>query len=120
MSNATIAIDGLRVLARVGVPEFERRQLQPLDIDVELDVELDEAAILERDSIASTVDYAAVQDSIAELFVDTEHRLIERIALRIAQLCLGDSRVERVRVNVCKPDALPDARNARVSLERGR
>lgn len=120
MANATIAIDGLRVMAHVGVPEFERRQPQPLEIDVELEVELDEPAILKRDSIASTVDYAAVQDAIAGLFVDTEHRLIERIALRIAQQCLDDTRVERVRVSVAKPDALPDARNARISLERGR
>jgi dihydroneopterin aldolase len=120
MANATIAIDALRVSARVGVPEFERRQLQPLVIDVELDVQLDEAAILERDRIASTVDYAAVQDSITTLFVDAEFRLIEGIALRIAALCLGDPRVEAVRVSVRKPEALPDAANARVSLERRR
>ncbi|MBF0382667.1 MAG: dihydroneopterin aldolase, partial [Magnetococcales bacterium] len=46
--------------------------------------------------------------------------LVERLASQIADLALGDERVERVEVTVEKPGALRFARSVGVTIERSR
>ena len=57
-----IELRGLRVTARVGVLPIEREQAQPLEVD--LDVVVDLAAAGASDDLADTVHYGAVCDAV--------------------------------------------------------
>jgi 7,8-dihydroneopterin aldolase/epimerase/oxygenase len=95
-----IELRGLRVLARVGVLPSEREQDQPLDIDVDLVVDL--AAAGASDDLADTVDYGAVCGAVqaaAQEHVD----LLERLAEIVAEAVLAiDERVVAVDLAVRK------------------
>jgi 7,8-dihydroneopterin aldolase/epimerase/oxygenase len=95
-----IELRGLRVLARVGVLPGEREQDQPLEIDLDLVVDL--AAAGASDDLADTVDYGAVCGAVqaaAQEHVD----LLERLAEIVAEAVLAiDERVVAVDLAVRK------------------
>lgn len=96
-----ISIAGLEVWAYHGLLPHERDLGQRFVIDVDLDVDLAEAA--ETDDLAKTVDYGEVAEQVAEVVTARNYRLIETVADRVATLCLGFPRVEAVEVTVHKP-----------------
>ena len=72
------------------------------------------------DRLADVLDYGKVMEDII-LLAQAEHvNLNETLAERIAQQCLIDPRVEGVRVQIEKPDALPMCRSVGVEIERSR
>ena len=73
-----------------------------------------------HDDLARTVDYARLQQAIAEALAATAFRLIESVAERIAAIALDDTRVAAVTVCVGKPGALPGARTVEVEITRSR
>jgi 7,8-dihydroneopterin aldolase/epimerase/oxygenase len=96
-----IELRGLRVPARVGVLPIERDQDQPVEID--LDVVVDLAAAGRSDDLADTVHYGAVCDAVVRA-VGTGHvALLERLAELVAQAVLGvDPRIVAVDIAVRK------------------
>ncbi len=96
-----IELRGLRVLARVGVLPIGREQDQPLDVDLDLVVDL--AAAGASDDLADTVDYGAVCDAIRAA-VGTDHvDLLERLAEVVARAVLAvDERVVAVDLTLRK------------------
>lgn len=113
----TIVIKNLEVRFRVGVPDEERVQPQPLTITVELDLDFYQAAL--TDELAHTVDYFALSRAIKDLGVNREWRLIEKLAADVATLAMSDPRVQATRVEVRK-FILPDTRYVAVRHERRR
>ena len=114
-------LDRIRILdwdlaCLVGVYEEERRA--PRTIRVDLTIHLPAAD--RRDDLARTVDYARLQQAIAEALAATAYRLIESVAERIAAVVLNDTRVAAVTVCVGKPGALPGARTVEVEITRSR
>ena len=112
-----IFVTGLKVQAQIGVYRHEIGRVQPLIVDVELDVPTNAS-----DRLAETVNYetilAAAQDLAASGHID----LVETFAHRLAERCLKDARVTRARVRIEKPLALaPHAVGAGVEIvvERG-
>lgn len=96
-----IEIRGLRVLCRVGVTPEERASAQPLELDVDLAVDLTAAAA--SDSVSDTVDYGAVGLAVAEAVTADEHDLLERVAALAADAALRvDLRTTSVSVTVRK------------------
>ena len=100
----------------VGVYGEERRA--PRTIRVDLTIHL--PATDRHDDLARTVDYAHLQQAIAEALAATAFRLIESVAERIAAIALDDTRVAAVTVCVGKPGALPGARTVEVEITRSR
>ena len=100
----------------VGVYGEERRA--PRTIRVDLTIHLPAAD--RHDDLARTVDYARLQQAIAEALAATAYRLIESVAERIAAVVLNDTRVAAVTVCVGKPGALPGARTVEVEITRSR
>lgn len=98
-----ISITGLRVRGFHGVFEHERRDGQDFVIDVVLSVSL--AAAGASDDVADTVHYGELADSITAIVAGEAVNLIERLAERIAVVCLEDARVSSVEVTVHKPQA---------------
>ena len=102
----------------LGVADEERREKQNILINVTLYADL--SAACESDRIADSVDYAAIKKQIIALVEGSSCFLVERLAQRIADLCLAHPRVTRVRVSVEKPTALRFARTVEVEIVRER
>jgi dihydroneopterin aldolase len=98
-----ISLTGLRVFARHGVHEAERRDGQEFLIDAVLWLDTRPAA--EGDDLAKTVDYGALAGRLAGLAADPPVRLIETVAQRLAAACLAEPTVEEVEITVHKPHA---------------
>jgi dihydroneopterin aldolase len=116
----TISLRGLRVRGFHGVLPEERRVGQLFVVDVELSV--DTRAAASGDDISATVDYSTLAHLLAEVIGGEPVSLIETLAQRLADVCLGDPMVRGVEVTVHKPDApvgLPVS-DVMVTIQRGR
>jgi dihydroneopterin aldolase len=96
-----IELRGLRLTAVVGVLPEERDRAQPLEVD--LDVHLDLSAAAASDRLEDTVDYGAICDRCARVAATAEPLLLERLAGLLAEAVLGsDPRIDSVSVSVRK------------------
>ena len=95
-----IRIVGLRELGVHGVLPEEQTRPQPFEIDVELHVDLSVAS--ESDDLDDTVDYGAVCEAVNRIVTSEHYQLLERLATRIAEVCMIDPRVQGVVVEVRK------------------
>jgi len=112
-----VFVTGLRVQAEIGVYRHEIGRLQPLHVDVELDVPSAGAGRL-----AETLNYETILEAARAIAAQGHIELVETFADRLARACLADRRVTRARVRVEKPLALaPDAvgAGAEIVLVRG-
>ena len=99
-----IVIRGISGIGHHGVFAHEREQGQPFSVDVRLDLDTTTTAA-DSDDLADTVDYGQVANAVHALIVGEPVDLIETLAERIAEACLGWPAVSRVRVVVHKPQA---------------
>jgi dihydroneopterin aldolase len=107
-----VFVTGLKVQAEIGVYRHEIGRVQPLIIDVELDVPTAGAARL-----SETLNYETILQAAQDIAHGGHIELVETFAERLAHACLADPRVTRARVRVEKPLALaPDAVAAGVEL----
>jgi FolB domain-containing protein len=113
-----IRIKDLRLRCIVGVFPEERREKQEVVIQARLEADLGAASL--SDVLADTVDYKAIKKRIVQEVEASSCQLIERLAGRVAELCLEDPRVQAVEVEVEKPGALRFARTVSVVLRRRR
>jgi len=107
-----VFVTGLTVQAEIGVYKHEIGRVQPLVVDVELDVP---TAGAER--LADTLNYETILEAAQAVAAEGHIALVETYAERLAQVCLRDPRVSRARVRVEKPLALaPHAVGAGVEI----
>jgi dihydroneopterin aldolase len=95
-----ILIPGLRELGVHGVLPEERLRPQPFEVSLELQVDLAKAGT--TDDLADTVDYGTVCDAVSRVVASESYQLLERLAQRIAEVCVADPRVLGVVVEVRK------------------
>ena len=98
-----IELRGLRVRGFHGVRPEERRDGQLFAVDVVLETDVSAAAA--ADDLALTVDYATVARHVEGIVSGDAVDLIETLATRIADACLGYAGVTAVEVAVHKPSA---------------
>jgi 7,8-dihydroneopterin aldolase/epimerase/oxygenase len=107
-----IFVTGLKVQAEIGVHRHEIGRVQPLIVDVELDVP---SAGSER--LADTLNYERILADAQAVAAEGHIELVETFADRLARRCLRDARVTQARVRIEKPLALaPDAVGAGVEI----
>jgi dihydroneopterin aldolase len=107
-----VFVTGLKVQAEIGVYKHEIGRVQPLVVDVELDVPTAGAGRL-----SETLNYETILDAARDIASQGHIELVETFAERLARACLADLRVTRARVRVEKPLALaPDAVGAGVEI----
>jgi dihydroneopterin aldolase len=107
-----VFVTGLKVQAEIGVYRHEIGRVQPLVVDVELDVPTNAS-----DRLNETVNYETILAAAQALAADGHVHLVETFAHRLAERCLEDPRVTRARVRIEKPLALaPDAVGAGVEI----
>lgn len=107
-----VFVTGVQVQAQIGVYRHEVGRLQPLVVDVELDVP---TAGVER--LADTLNYETILKAAQDVAGQGHIQLVETFAERLARQCLADPRVTRARVRIEKPLALaPHATGAGVEI----
>jgi len=115
-----LELRGLRLVVSVGALPEERHRRQPVEVD--LDVEVDDEAAA-SDALADAVDYGAVVDEVARVLGAGHVDLLERQAGLVADAVLAlDGRVAAVEVVVRKlrPPVAHDLATAAVRLRRAR
>jgi len=98
-----ISVTGLRVRGQHGVLPEERRDGQDFVVDAVL--HLDTRTAGASDDLTDTVDYAELCARLAAVVSGEPYDLIERLAERLAEVCLSHPLVFEVEVTVHKPDA---------------
>ncbi len=111
---------GIEIMACHSVDESESYTPQPFVISVKMDLDLRLAA--DSDSIENTVHYGELYAGIKSLAENNSFSLIESLAQAVADFCLADGRVQKVRVTVEKSQAQYVGLTfpAQVILERSR
>lgn len=118
MAAYRILITDLTARCVLGVSAEERREKQEVVINVALTADLSVAAGSDR--FEDTLDYRALKKAILSLVEESEFYLLEALTERVADLCLQDTRVQRVTVRIEKPSALRFARSVAVEVTKSR
>ncbi|WP_334321726.1 dihydroneopterin aldolase [Gilliamella apicola] len=111
-----VLIEGLTVLTTIGVYEWEKTIKQKLILDLEMSWDNQPAG--ESDDVTLCLDYFLVSQSITNFIQSTQFELIECVAERVAQLVIQTFSVQWLKVKVSKPDAIANASNVAVVIER--
>jgi dihydroneopterin aldolase len=98
-----VALHGLKVHGNHGVFQHERENGQVFVIDLVMGLDTVPAAA--GDDLDRTVHYGVVAEEVAAVVSGEPVDLIETLAQRIADTCLGHEAVQEVEVTVHKPDA---------------
>ena len=98
-----LAVHGIEAVGHHGVFDFERRDGQVFRVDLVLSLDTRKAAA--TDDLADTVDYGSLVDRVKTAIETDPVDLIEKLAQRIADLCLTDDKVTSAEVTVHKPQA---------------
>jgi len=102
----------------IGTKPEEREQKQEVALNITLECDLAPAG--RSDRLEDTVNYNTLKKKIVALVEGSEFSLIEKLAERIADLCLQNERVTAATVTVDKPSALTEARSVAVEIKRQR
>jgi len=115
-----IELRGLRLVGTVGVSDTERARPQPIEID--LDIVVDMATAAAADDLTATADYAAAADAVAAVVAGSRYRLLESLAEAIGAAVLRDDKVAAVTVALRKlrPPVPYDLGSAGVRMTRRR
>lgn len=114
----TIFLHELRVETTIGIWEWERKIRQLVSIDLDMGADIKSAA--EKDSVDSTLNYKAVAKRVQEFVSESEFRLVETLAEKIADLVLEEFEVPWIQVRVSKPRAINGANDVGVLIYRTR
>ena len=112
-----IFLHDLRVDAVIGIWDWERRIKQTVQIDLEMAADIRKAAA--SDDVDDTHNYKLVAKRLQSFVAESEFRLVETLAERIAGIVTDEFGVPWVRVRVNKPGAIRGARDVGVIIERG-
>lgn len=113
-----VLIEGLQILAFIGVYEWERQAPQKLLLDIEMSVDLRAAAA--SDDLQHTVDYAQIATDMAQIAESHQPKLLESLAGKMCDHILQHPLIANVTLKVSKPAILPQAQNVAIQLFRAR
>ena len=98
-----IELRGLRAHARHGVYAIERERGQVFRVDAVL--ELDTAPAAAGDDLHLTVNYAELAQELHRVLTGEPVALLETLAQRLIDVCLGHAVVTAAEITVHKPQA---------------
>ena len=111
-----IHIRDLLIRCIVGIFDWEREKKQDVLINITLYADLKTAC--QTDRIEDTVDYKAIKQKVVNMVESSSYMLVERLAERVAEICLENPQVQQVRVLVDKTGALRYARSVGIEIVR--
>jgi len=113
-----VFIKDLLVRGIIGLNDWEREKPQDILINIILYADLTRAG--QTDDIADSVNYRTISKK-TQARAETAQRLtVEALAADIADICLAEKGVLKVRVKVEKPNAVRFANSVGVEIERSK
>lgn len=100
----------------IGLNNWEREKKQDVLINITLYADLTTAC--QSDDIEDTVDYKTIKQNVVDMVESSSYMLVEHLAQNIADICLENPRVQRVKVTIDKTGALRFARSVGVEITR--
>ena len=118
MKMDKIHICGLEEHCIIGTRPVERDNRQKVVIDITLECDFSKAS--QTDELSDTVNYKDLKDRICVMVAGSSFFLLEKLAEKVASMCLDTPGVESVTLAVYKPGALTGARTVGVEITRRR
>lgn len=113
-----IHIRDLMLRCIIGLNDWEREKKQDVLINITLYANLTTAC--QSDRIEDTVDYKTIKQKVVDMVESSSYMLVEYLAQHVADICLENPKVQRVKVMIDKTGALRFARSAGVEIIRER
>lgn len=112
-----IIIKGLKTKCIIGDYEWERKRVQKVVFDLELEADLSELS--KNDKIEpGLLDYNLLAREVLKMVEKSDFHLVETLAEAVANLCLNKFPVDAVLVRLYKPAAIKAADAAVVEIYR--
>jgi len=102
----------------IGVRDEERGQKQ--DVLINLSVTVDLRAAGRSDRLEDSVNYSTLAERVRSHVEASRYFLVEALAESVAEICLQEPAVLRVKVRIEKPGVMPFARSVGVEIVRKR
>ncbi|MDQ5767441.1 dihydroneopterin aldolase [Thiothrix subterranea] len=112
-----VYVRDLRLDARIGIYEWEKRILQKIRIDLEM--AWDNRIPAASDAIKDTLNYKTAAKRVMQLVDSAHYELVERLAETIADTLMQEFHIPWIKVTVGKPGAVRGASEVGVKIERG-
>ncbi|HZC35127.1 MAG TPA: dihydroneopterin aldolase [Chthoniobacterales bacterium] len=117
MVSEWFEVSGLRVLAKIGVPEVERSRPQAIAFNVRFQIRTAFRDL--HDELGRTVDYGSVTNEIRVAAEENQAQLIETLVGEVADRLMARFPLSRVEVEL-KKFVLPDTEYVSVRTARVR
>lgn len=98
-----IILKGIEVFAYHGAFPEENFLGQRFTVNIEMEKDIRRACI--NDTLEDTVHYGLVHDDIVNLVKNNKFKLLEKLAEEIAKLIVTKYKLEKITVNIEKPNA---------------
>ena len=112
-----IYLRNLKIDTVIGIYDWERRIKQTVILDLEMATDIKKAA--KSDDIEDTLDYKAIAKRVISFVEESEYKLVETLAERIAEIIVNEFKVPWVKLSLNKIGAIRGARDVGVIIERG-
>lgn len=112
----TIFIEQIKADAIIGIYPHERVAKQPLNLDIEMSYDAQQA--IASDNIKYALDYHKICNELVEYINNSSFQLIETLAESIANKILSNDNVAKVKVKLSKPNALEHADTVGICIVR--
>ena len=112
-----VYVRDLRMDARIGIYEWEKRIKQKIRVDLEMG--WDNRGPATSDDIKDTLNYKTASKRVMVLVEKDHYELVERLAETIAETLMQELQIPWMKVTVGKPGAVRGSSEVGVSIERG-
>ena len=112
----TIIIEEIELFCIVGVNQWEQETPQRILVDLLLETDL--SSSIKTDNIANTVNYRDIVKKVSRLVKNSNYKLIESLAGKLANECLSEPLVTGVTVTLKKPGAVRFSKSVGVKIHR--
>lgn len=117
MKSGTIGFEGCKISCIIGNNEEERLKAQDIFVDLKVAYDITAAALSDR--FEDAICYVALSDSIKQIAIEKQYRLLEALAVKIVEMLMEKFNLKWIYVKIRKPSAIPFAECAFIECERG-
>jgi len=111
-----IFLHGLKVKTIIGVPDWERKVVQELLIDI--DIELNDCVTFDSDDLSKTIDYSKVELIVKDISKKNKHHLLESFGEKVISNLKDNFSFKSIRLKISKQKILPDTDFVGIILNR--
>ena len=110
-----IRIKNLKIKARHGVYEFEKKKDGTFELDIELYLSLEKSG--QSDKLEHTIDYDNIVSIVMKAFTEKNYNLVEAAAESVCEKLLYALKVAKIIIRVRKPHAPINAEFDTIEVE---